>query len=148
MKCPFCSSTLSSVVDKRQVDSSGEIRRRRECLKCKKRFTTYERISVQEFFVVKRDGRKELFSRDKLKTGICRALEKRPLFGELDEIVSRLETKIRSKNDKQIESKCIGKFVLLELKKLDTVAYLRFVAVYKKFDNTDDFAKIVRQLST
>lgn len=147
MKCPFCSSTLSSVVDKRQVDSSGEIRRRRECQKCKKRYTTYERISVQEFFVVKRDGRKEIFDREKLKVGISRALEKRPLFGKLDEIVERIEIKIRSKNDKQIESKCIGKFVLLELKKIDTVAYLRFVAVYRHFDNTDDFAKVVKQLS-
>lgn len=146
MKCPFCSSELSNVLDKRAVKSTGEIRRRRECLKCKKRYTTYERVSHIELFVVKRDGHKEPFDKAKLKIGLIKSLEKRPSFDRVDEIVGRIERKFKSKGKLEIGSKDIGQAVLLELKKLDKIAYLRFASVYRKFEDLGDFTKELEHL--
>ncbi len=147
MNCPFCGSSQSSVIDKRAVKSSGEIRRRRECLKCHRRYTTYERVLTVELYVIKRDGRKEIFSTEKLRSGIARALEKRPAFESLDEIVLRIERKIRSKEKHEVESKSLGQAVLLELKKVDTVAYIRFASVYREFKEIRDFERELEHLA-
>lgn len=147
MKCPFCSSLVNRVVDKRAVCGTGEIRRRRECLKCSKRFTTYERLANLEITILKKDGRKEVFNREKLKNGISKALEKRPLFEEADSLVNKIEKKLRQKGKKEIASKMIGKMVLSELKKIDAVAYLRFASVYMQFENPEDFAKELQSLN-
>lgn len=147
MKCPFCSSTTNKVVDKRAVIGTGDIRRRRECLKCGKRFTTYERRAEIELWVIKRDGRRELFNLNKIKVGLSKALEKRPAFNKLDDVALRVESQLRKKVEKEVSSKLIGKLVLLELKKLDSVAYLRFVSVYRQFKQLEDFAKELEHLS-
>lgn len=146
MSCPYCGSSLSSVIDKRAVKSSGEIRRRRKCLKCNRRYTTYERLGEVGFFVIKRDGSRQPFDISKLRSGILKALEKRPLFSSVDEIVSKIEKKIRSKQEKEIDSKVIGQAVLGELKKIDSVAYLRFASVYRHFKDPGDFTKELEQL--
>ena len=129
MKCPYCTSDLSKVVDKRSVLGSGQIRRRRECLKCSKRFTTNETLAALEILVIKKDGRKETFVADKLRSGLLRALEKRPGIEKASKIVERIESKIRSKGLKEIQSQQLGKWVLSELKKIDPIAYLRFASV-------------------
>lgn len=146
MYCPFCNSSLSSVIDKRAVKGSGEIRRRRECLKCKKRYTTYERVSDVEVYVVKRSGKRELFDRDKLRTGIARALEKRPAFESVEQIVGKIEKRVKSKGKREVESKVIGREVLTELKRVDKVAYLRFVSVYRQFKDPGDFTRELEAL--
>lgn len=141
MKCPFCGSPAHQVVDKRGVNGSGEIRRRRECLKCGQRFTTYERLANLELTVLKRDGRKEPFKRDKLATGIAKALEKRPAIDNIDGLVEKIERRLRRRGGKEIPSKVIGQTVLSELKKIDAVAYLRFASVYRQFREPEDFAR-------
>lgn len=147
MRCPFCGSYQNKVVDKREVKGTGEIRRRRECLKCQGRFTTYEQMVDLQVMVIKRDGRKQVFDREKIKTGLAKALEKRPYLDKLDEIVERIEKRIRTRGLKEIPSTTIGKMVLNELKKLDKVAYLRFASVYRHFDNPLDFAKELQILN-
>src|SRR5580765_1468568 len=112
MKCWYCTSTLSKVIDKREVRRSGEIRRRRECLKCHKRYTTYERAAGFELMVVKRDGRREPFSSDKVRSGLERALQKRPGIEQLEEIVLRIEGKARSKGEPEVPTRIIGQAVL------------------------------------
>lgn len=146
MKCPFCQSSLSKVVDKRSVESRGEIRRRRECLKCGKRFTTYEMISAIEILVIKKDGKKELFAREKLQRGLVRALEKRPGIDRVESMLDRIESRIRVRRLQEIPSQTLGKWVLAELKKLDPVAYLRFASVYRTFSDTKDFKKELETL--
>lgn len=146
MYCPYCRSSQSSVIDKRSVKGTGEIRRRRECLKCKRRYTTYERATAVELLVIKRDGRRQPFDIAKLRVGLERCLEKRPAFANLDAIIAKLERKIRSKDMAEIESKVIGREILGELKKLDTVAYLRFVSVYRQFKQASDFTKELESL--
>ncbi|KKS12269.1 MAG: Transcriptional repressor NrdR [Candidatus Daviesbacteria bacterium GW2011_GWB1_41_5] len=146
MKCPFCESVLHRVVDKRPVAGVGEIRRRRECLKCGRRFTTYEKIAGVELMVIKKDGRREAFNKEKLTAGLIKALEKRPALIRAQEVTDKIERKIRRKGNQQIASKAIGRMVLAELKKLDSVAYLRFMSVYRQFSRPDDFTKEVRAL--
>ncbi|MBI3485415.1 transcriptional repressor NrdR [Candidatus Daviesbacteria bacterium] len=146
MDCPFCNTDLNRVVDKRAVKGSGEIRRRRECLKCKERFTTYERLAKVEVLVIKRDNRREIFDRMKLRAGIAKALEKRPAFDQVEIITERIENRLRRAGTREISSRIIGRAVLAELKKLDKIAYLRFTSVYKKFNDPSDFAKIITSL--
>ncbi|MBI2021865.1 transcriptional repressor NrdR [Candidatus Daviesbacteria bacterium] len=146
MRCFFCGSDQSIVIDKRSVVSTGEIRRRRECLKCRKRFTTYERVSSFELFVLKRNGRKEPFDRNKLRAGLARALEKRPALEELDSLVDKVLNRLRIKEKKEILSSLIGKTALSELKKIDPVAYLRFASVYRQFSKLGDFTKELENL--
>jgi len=146
MYCPYCRSLQSSVIDKRSVKGTGEIRRRRECLKCKRRFTTYERASAIELLVIKRDGRRQPFDSAKLRAGLERCLEKRPAVKQLDEILLKIERKIRSKDRVEIESKVIGREVLGELKKIDQIAYLRYVSVYREFKQASDFTKELESL--
>ncbi len=146
MRCFFCASDQSSVIDKRAVKSSGEIRRRRECLNCQQRFTTYERVAAFELFVIKRDGNKQLFDRNKLKNGVARALEKSYAVDKVDEIVDKIVNKLKLKGKKEIESKQIGQVVLSELKKIDKVAYLRFASVYRQFKDPSEFTKELKNL--
>lgn len=138
MICPYCNNEETKVVDKRDVE--GETKRRRECLKCNERFTTYERVEL-DLNVVKKDGKREKFSRDKLRRGVERALEKRPFTSEqIDDIVSEIESKVnRSAKDKEIKSNQIGEIVMNKLKKHDKIAYIRFASVYREFADLEDF---------
>ena len=147
MSCPYCTSDLSKVVDKRGVSGRGEIRRRRECLKCGKRYTTYERLAELQIMVIKKDGRREHFIEEKLKLGILKALEKRPAIDKIQSIVERVEGKIRAKGLKEVPSQVLGKWILSELKRLDSVAYLRFASVYRTFSDTKDFKRELEALS-
>ena len=146
VKCPFCASGLSKVVDKRAVLSRNEIRRRRECLKCAKRFTTYEVLTELQILVIKKDGRKEPFAREKLQVGLTKALEKRPGLTKVSNILDRIESRIRAKRLQEISSQTLGKWVLSELKKLDSIAYLRFASVYRTFSDPKDFKKEIETL--
>lgn len=148
MKCPFCGSFLNRVVDKRSVALSGEIRRRRECLKCIRRFTTYEKMGNLELIVLKRDGRHESFQIEKIKAGLVKALEKRPKACQVEELAEKIERKIRRKGSLEIASKVIGQIILSELKRIDTVAYLRFASVYHHFESPEDFTKEVSSLAS
>ena len=145
MKCIFCSSE-TKVTDKR--DSDGETRRRRECLKCGKRFTTYERIEEPNFMVVKKDQSREPFSREKLRAGIDKAFEKRPIeTDKIDSVINEIESKLREKvKGKEISSQEIGELVVKTLKKLDKVAYIRFASVYKDFKDVQDFSKEIKEV--
>ena len=145
MLCPYCNAAETKVTDKR--DSEGLTRRRRECLKCEKRFTTYERVEL-DLNVVKKKGAREKFDRDKLKRGVEKAFEKRDFNGEeVDKIVSDIEARIhRIAKDKDIKSSKIGEIVMDKLKKVDKVAYIRFASVYREFADIDDFKKELKEL--
>ena len=147
MACPYCTSNLSKVVDKRSVSGRGEIRRRRQCLKCSKRFTTYEKLANLVLLVVKKDGRREIYDREKLRSGLNKALEKRPGVDKLEKIVDKIEGRIRVRGVKEISSTVLGKWILRELKKMDGVAYLRFASVYHQFEDPKDFEREVRHLT-
>ena len=145
MNCPYCSNPSSRVTDKRRAPEG--IRRRRECLKCSKRFTTYEKIERGDLFVVKKDGRREKFERSKLEIGIERAFEKRPVSKEkIDKMINEIEEQIRKRGKKEIKSSVIGELVMKRIKKLDNVAYIRFASVYHDFQNITDFKKELKYL--
>jgi len=144
MKCPYCGNEDTKVTDKR--DSDAVTRRRRECLKCKRRFTTYERPDI-EIVIIKKDGRREKYNRDKIFSGIIKACEKRNISrDEIDKIISDIEEKLRKKG-KEIESKMIGELIMRALKKLDKVAYIRFASVYRDFHDLDDFKREIKEVS-
>lgn len=147
MRCPYCGSETSGVMESR-VTSDGEgIRRRRECGKCGKRFTTYEKVGNIDLKVMKRDGRKEEFSREKLEKGIAKACWKREVkTEEIEAIVDDIEMKLLNRRSTEVKSTDIGKMVLSRLKKTDPVAYLRFASVYLDFDNLEDFKKVINSL--
>jgi len=143
MKCIFCSSD-TKVTDKRE--SPEGTRRRRECLKCKKRFTSYEKPEKKDIVIVKKDGRREKFIIEKLKSGIIKACEKRPISTEeVNKLIEEIEEKLRRKK-KEIKSELIGKMVMNKLKKIDKIAYIRFASVYKDFQDISDFKKEVKEL--
>jgi len=145
MKCPYCSSAELKVTDKRE--SPEGIRRRRECLKCKKRFTTYEKIERGDLFVIKKNGDRERFNREKLEGGIDKAFEKRPVSKEkIDKMIDEIEELLRKKGKKELKSSVIGELVMKKIKRLDNVAYIRFASVYKDFQDAGDFKKEVREL--
>lgn len=146
MKCPFCQSKLNKVIDKRTVEKRGEVRRRRECLKCAKRFTTYEVLAAVEILVIKKNGKKEPYEREKLQRGLNRALEKRPGIDKVEAVLDRIEGRIRTKRLEEVQSQMLGKWLLSELKKLDPVAYLRFASVYRTFTDPKDFRKELETL--
>jgi len=145
MKCPYCNNEETRVTDKRDI--AGITRRRRECLKCGKRFTTYERVEF-DLVVVKKDGRREKFNREKLKTGIEKAFEKRPISTEkIDQLTSDIEARVyRVAKGKEIKSSKIGEIVMSKLKKIDKVAYIRFASVYREFADLDDFKQELKEL--
>jgi len=145
MNCPFCSNLKSKVTDKRT--SPKGIRRRRECLKCKKRFTTYEKIGKNELYVIKKDGKREKFDREKIEKGIDKAFEKRPISKEkIDKMIDEIEEQLRRKGKKEIKSSTIGELIIRKIKKLDNVAYIRFASVYRDFQDIRDFKKELREL--
>lgn len=144
MRCPFCNAE-TKVTNKR--DSKEGTRRRRECLKCKRRFTTYEKIEIANLRVIKKDGRRETFDSEKIKKGIIKACEKRPVSLEkIDVMVREIENKIAESNKKEVRSATIGEMVMKALKKLDKVAYIRFASVYREFKDVSDFKKEIRGL--
>lgn len=143
MICPYCSHPETKVTDKR--DTQGVTRRRRECLKCKKRFTTYERAEM-EIVVVKKDGRKVPYERNKILLGMVKALEKRPVTQEqINKSVNEIESKLRTMG-KEVKTKIIGELVMLRLKKLDKIGYIRFASVYREFSDLSDFKKEIKEL--
>ena len=147
MKCPFCSYIEDKVIDSRAGKDGEVIRRRRECLKCENRFTTYERIEDTLPMVVKKDGRREHFDRTKIVTGFQKACEKRPVStNKIEELVDKLEKKFRECGEKEIAASIIGEAIMGELKQLDEVAYVRFASVYRQFKDTNDFMKELRDL--
>ena len=147
MKCPFCQQTDNKVLDSRLTPDSDSIRRRRECEKCIKRFTTYERIELCDASVVKRDGRREPFSREKVLKGIMRACEKRPVKREqMEAIVGAVEAALRQSDKEEIKSNKVGELVMQGLAQLDDVAYVRFASVYKKFKDTSQFVDAIKTL--
>ncbi len=147
MKCPYCGSKDSEVVETRDSEDLDTIRRRRACLKCQKRFTTYERVENIHLVVIKKDGRREQFQRDKLKSGIIRSCEKTKVsLDTIEKIVTEIERELRGADSIEIESKKIGQMVADKLKKIDKVAYIRFSSVFKRFVDVEDFEKEVRRL--
>ena len=147
MKCPYCGSTESEVVETRASEDVDTIRRRRECLKCEKRFTTYERIENVNLVVIKKDGKREQFDRDKLKSGIMRSCEKTMVSMEaIEKIVTEVERELRGADSVEVESKKIGQMVATRLKKIDKVAYIRFSSVFKRFVDVEDFEEEVKKL--
>ncbi|MDH7506396.1 MAG: transcriptional regulator NrdR [Candidatus Thermoplasmatota archaeon] len=146
MECPYCHHIETKVTDSRDTGSMS-IRRRRECLKCNRRFTTYEYIELSPLYVKKKDGRLEKFDRNKIKNGIMKAIEKRPIEHEkIEEILDKIEEKIRRTGKEQIESKVIGEYVMETLKELDHVAYIRFASVYRSFTDISSFEEEVKNL--
>ena len=144
MKCPFCSHEETKVTDKR--DSEELTRRRRECLKCERRFTTYEKSDI-EIVVIKKDGEKEPYSRDKLLLGIAKACEKRDISPEeIEKTINDIEEKLRKKGG-EVTSKVIGEQIMKSLKKLDKVAYIRFASVYREFGDLADFKREIKEVS-
>ncbi len=147
MKCPFCGWNESKVVDSRPADEYTVIRRRRECEKCSKRFTTYEKIEEMPLIIVKRDGRREVFQREKIVNGVIRACQKRPIsLKEIEEIADSVEKELQNTMEKEIDSKKIGEMVMSRLKKLDDVAYVRFASVYKQFKDINTFLEELNKL--
>ena len=147
MRCPFCSFPESKVVDSRSTKDSRAIRRRRECLSCQRRFTTYERIEDFQPIVVKKDGRREAFDRKKVVNGIIRACEKRPVSIEkIEAFVSDLEKEIQDVGEREIKSRFIGERVMSQLKAWDDVAYVRFASVYKQFKDLNEFMRQLQSL--
>ncbi|KKQ28713.1 MAG: Transcriptional repressor NrdR [Candidatus Levybacteria bacterium GW2011_GWA1_37_16] len=147
MKCPYCGSGETEVVETRASEDVDTIRRRRECLGCKKRFTTYERIENVNLVVIKKDGKREQFDRDKLKSGIIRSSEKTAVSMEaIEKIVTEVERELRGADSVEVESKKIGQMVATRLKKIDKVAYIRFSSVFKRFVDVEDFEEEVKKL--
>jgi len=146
MECPYCHHLETKVTDSRDT-GTYTIRRRRECLKCNKRFTTYEYIELTPVYVKKKDGRLEKFDRNKIKNGITKALEKRPVSHEkIEKIIDSIEEKIRRNGKEEIESSLIGEYVMEKLKETDHVAYIRFASVYRSFTDVSSFQEEVKSL--
>jgi transcriptional repressor NrdR len=140
MKCPFCGFVNDKVVDSRESKEAESIRRRRECLKCGKRFTTYERIDEIPYMVVKKDGRREKFERQKVLSGVLRACEKRPIsMGKLEQIVNEAESLVIDSAEREAKTSDIGELIMSRLKKIDKVAYVRFASVYLDFKDVGEF---------
>lgn len=147
MKCPYCSKDETSVIDSREAEDRSCIRRRRTCIHCDKRFTTYERVEGIELKVLKKDGVKEDFSREKLRRGIVKATWKRPVsMAAIDGLIDEIERLLRQRKTSEVKSWEIGNLVINRLKKIDTLSYLLFASVYRDFESLDDFAEEVRRL--
>jgi len=148
MKCPFCGNDSSQVLESRTVEEGKSVRRRRKCDKCEKRFTTYERAKSSALWVIKKDGKREPFDKEKVRKGILRAIEKRPVSIDLvDDITDRVEREMLRRQKQEISSKSIGTSIMRKLKKVDKVAWLRFASVYMEFEDLDDFEKAITKIS-
>ncbi|NOR12523.1 MAG: transcriptional repressor NrdR [Candidatus Aminicenantes bacterium] len=147
MRCPYCNHEESKVIDSRESKNGMTIRRRRECLSCEKRFTTYEKIDEIPYMIVKKDGRRQRFESQKIMAGLLRACEKRPIpLAKLEEIVEEIETSLQERPEKEINADEIGQFVMDKLKMLDKVAYVRFASVYRDFKDVLEFKKELEKL--
>ena len=147
MKCPFCHHADTQVIDSRASDDGAVIRRRRRCLQCDKRFTTYERVELAMPTLIKRGGVRAEYDRDKLRASMLLALRKRPVPREaVDEAIGRIEEKLLSSAQREVKSEKIGELVMRELKRLDKVAYIRFASVYRSFEDVDEFAEVVKEV--
>lgn len=148
MKCPFCGYEESKVIDSRPTDENERIRRRRECLRCSKRFTTYEIIEDVPIIVIKKDKSREVFDRNKILKGMLRACEKRSVtVSELETAISEIETTLQSAIDREVTSARIGELIMEKLKEVDEVAYVRFASVYKEFNSAESFREELAKLS-
>jgi len=148
MKCPFCGYAESKVIDSRPTDEGERIRRRRECLRCEKRFTTYEIIETTPLMVIKRDGSREVFSRDKLLNGMIKSCEKRPVsLSVLEDAVTDIETQLQNRLEREVNSSLIGELCMEKLRGVDQVAYVRFASVYRQFQDIQSFLEELQKLS-
>jgi len=148
MKCPFCDYGDTGVIESRQIENESVVRRRRICKKCNRRFTTYERIELIPLMVVKKDGRREPFSRQKITNGIIKACEKRPISIEtINKLVNKIEEKLKNETPEEVNSSIIGELVISELRTLDEVAYVRFASVYRQFKDVNSFVKEINKLT-
>ena len=147
MKCPFCNHLEDKVVDSRETKEGDTIRRRRECLACERRFTTYERIDEVPYMVVKKDGRREKFERQKVLGGLLKACEKRPIsMAKLSELVNRVESKVSDSPDREISTTEIGEHLMESLREMDKIAYVRFASVYRDFQDEQAFFNELKNL--
>jgi transcriptional repressor NrdR len=147
MRCPFCNNLQDKVVDSRESKEGEAIRRRRECLACERRYTTYERIDEVPYMVVKKDGRREKFDRQKVLSGLLKACEKRPVsMGKLSELVNQVESKVSDSPDREISTINIGEFLMESLRELDKIAYVRFASVYRDFQDEQAFFNELKNL--
>ena len=147
MKCPFCGHTEDKVIDSRSSNEDRSVRRRRECMKCKRRFTTYEYIEEVPLMVIKKDGRRESFDRNKIISGILKACEKRPVSMEkVEAVVDKVEKELQKSFDKEVKAQVVGELVMEYLHKLDEVAYVRFASVYRQFKDINHFMKELKDL--
>lgn len=148
MRCPFCFNNETKVIDKRPAPDEVSVRRRRECLKCQKRFTTHEKPELTTLYVTKKNGNREIFDRHKLTSGLMKACEKRPISREdIEEMANKIETELRRKDVTEIKSTLIGSIVMKHLKRKDQVAYIRFASVYREFADLDSFKEELMKLS-
>ena len=148
MKCPFCDYGDTGVIESRQIENESVVRRRRICKKCNRRFTIYERIELIPLMVVKKDGRREPFSREKITNGIIKACEKRPISIEtINKLVNKIEEKLKNETPDEVSSSIIGELVISELRTLDEVAYVRFASVYRQFKDVNSFVKEINKLT-
>ncbi len=146
MRCPFCTNRETEVVDTRDTEDF-RIRRRRECVKCKRRFTTYEEIEKEDLFVIKKDGRRERFDRHKLLNGLEKACEKRPVSrGQIESIADWVEARLRKADSSDVTTSLIGELVMEKLRKADDVSYIRFASVYRSFTDIDSFEAALKNL--
>ena len=149
MKCPFCGEVDNKVIDSRLSKDANVIRRRRECLACSRRFTTYEHIEVIPIMIVKKDDRREIFNREKVRTGIQKACQKRGIsMNVIEEFVEELERDLRETGEKEIPSNVLGEKIMSKLHELDDVAYVRFASVYREFKDVNDFVSELKSLLT
>jgi transcriptional repressor NrdR len=147
MKCPYCNDASTQVIDTRENDDGDTVRRRRRCLACDKRFTTYERVELQLPQVVKKNGSRAEFEREKLESSLMLALRKRPVTTEsIDAAMDRIEEKLVTLGEREVASDRIGELVMRELKKLDKIAYIRFASVYRNFEDVDEFSDAIREV--
>ena len=149
MKCPFCSYVEDKVVDSRPTEEGTTIRRRRECLKCQKRFTTYEKVEILPLIVIKKDNSREPFNRQKIMNGVIRACEKRPVtVGSMEKLIDEVENELSNSLEREVSSNRIGELVITKLKTMDPVAYVRFASVYRAFDDVQTFIEEIHKITT
>lgn len=147
MKCPYCSEIENKVIDSRLSKDASVIRRRRECLTCKRRFTTYEHIEEIPIMIMKKDGRRELFSREKVRSGMLKACEKRNIsMNSIEEFIDEMERDLRESEEKEIPASVVGEKIMAKLHELDDVAYVRFASVYREFKDVNDFVAELKKL--
>ncbi len=147
MKCPFCSESESKVIDSRPAENGTVVRRRRECIACQRRFTTYEKLETTPLVVIKKSGDRQVYDRNKILSGLLKACEKRPISADtIESLLDTIEYKVLTLSDKEVHSKDIGEIVMDELKKTDEVAYVRFASVYRQFKDINTFMKELKKI--